>query len=156
VHQATAQNLALIARHTYWWPLDADGLYRPLATLSYLFNYAILGNADHPAGYHWINILVHGTNVLLAFALARHLLKDLIPSALAAGLWSVHPVLTESVTNIIGRPDLLSALALLGGLLLYIRSADARGRRRGLLLTGLAALTLVGVFSKETGVMILP
>src|SRR5208282_4707302 len=51
IQSASASNIALIFRHTYWWPNGESGLYRPLTTLSYLLNYAILGNGNRPAGY---------------------------------------------------------------------------------------------------------
>jgi hypothetical protein len=50
IQAATATNVDLIVHHTYWWPNGESGLYRPLTTLSYLFNYAILGNGERPAG----------------------------------------------------------------------------------------------------------
>src|ERR1017187_4074358 len=61
--EATAENLKLIVQHTYWWPYGESGLYRPFTTLTYLFNYSLLGNTDHPAGYHWVNCLLHAGNV---------------------------------------------------------------------------------------------
>src|SRR6266567_5109310 len=73
IRQATAQNVTQILQHTYWWPNGEAGIYRPLTTLSYLFNYAILGNGGNPAGYHWINLWLHGVNVLLVYALAWRL-----------------------------------------------------------------------------------
>src|ERR1035438_4499868 len=30
IRAATASNIALIVRHTYWWPNGESGLYRPL------------------------------------------------------------------------------------------------------------------------------
>ena len=36
IREATADNLALIFQHTYWWPSGEAGLYRPLTTLSCL------------------------------------------------------------------------------------------------------------------------
>src|SRR5579863_3987910 len=119
LHKVTYTNLALIFNHSYWWPTAETGLYRPVTSLSYLFNYAILGNADRPAGYHWINLLFHGGNVLLVFFLARRLVRDSWPSLLIVAVWAVHPVLTESVTNIVGRSDLLAGMTVLAGLLLY-------------------------------------
>jgi len=59
IQQATSQNVDQILQHTYWWPYGESGLYRPLATLSYMFNYAVLGNGQRSAGYHWINFLLH-------------------------------------------------------------------------------------------------
>ena len=132
VRQATPQNLDLILQHTYWWPHGEAGLYRPITTLSYLFNYAVLGNRDRPAGYHWLNFLLHAGNVLLVFFLVSRLIREFWPPVFAAALWAVHPVLTESVTNIAGRADLLAAAAVLGGFLLYLKSTESAGWRRGI------------------------
>jgi protein O-mannosyl-transferase len=153
--EATAENLKLILQHTYWWPYSESGLYRPFTTLTYLFNYALLGNADHPAGYHWINFLLHAGNVLLVFALARRLISDWWPSVWIAALWAVHPVLTESVTNMIGRADLLAGMTLMGGFLMYLKSTESQGGQRWAWLAGLTAITTVGVFSKESAATIL-
>ncbi len=152
VHAATFENFARIVNQSYWGAPAAAGLYRPFTTLSYLLNYAILGNTDHPAGYHWINLLLHMGNVLLLFALARRLVRQVWPAFLIAALWAVHPVLTESVTNIVGRADLLAGMATLGGLLIYLRSAEAQGWPRVRWLAGLMGVTFVGVFSKESAV----
>ena len=65
-------------------------------------------------------------------------------------------MLTESVTNIVGRADLLAGMGVLGGLLLYLKSTDHTGWRRWAYLGGLSAVTAVGVFSKESAVMVLP
>src|ERR1039458_5479167 len=108
---ATPQNLDLIFQHTYWWPHGEAGLYRPLTTLSYLFNYAVLGNGARQAGYHWLNFVLHAGNVLLVYFLVSRLMWEFWPPVFVAALWAVHPVLTESVTNIVGRADLLSAAA---------------------------------------------
>jgi protein O-mannosyl-transferase len=152
--QATAQNVELILQHTYWWPKGESALYRPMTTLSYLFNYSVLGESNHPAGYHWFNVLLHALNVLLLFELSLRFLRKLWPSAFIAGLWAVHPVLTESVTNIIGRADLLAAASLLSGFLCYLKSTESKGWPRLAWLAGLATVTAVGVFSKESAVAI--
>lgn len=152
--QATAQNVGLILHHSYWWPNGEAGLYRPLTTLSYLLNYAILGNGDQPAGYHSLNFALHAINVLLVFALLLRLTGQLWMSGLIAAAWAVHPLLTESVTNIVGRADLLAGCATLGGFLLYLKSAEAEGWPRAAWLAGLMAITFVGVFSKESAVCI--
>jgi protein O-mannosyl-transferase len=154
VHAATAENLGLIFGHTYWWPRGGSGLYRPFTTLTYLFNYAILGNADQAAGYHFVNLLLHLVNVLLVYALALRLIGEFWPSALLAAVWAVDPLLTESVTNIVGRADLLASAALLGGFLLYLKGAGCDGFRRIAWFAGLMAVTAMGVFSKESAVLI--
>src|SRR6266436_4501154 len=50
-----------------YWPLAMAGLYRPLTTLSYLFNYAVLGNGPSPVGYHWVNLILHSVNIGLVY-----------------------------------------------------------------------------------------
>ena len=154
IREASAENLGLIFQHNYWWPYGESSVYRPVATLSYLFNYAVLGNGQEPEGYHWINLLLHLGNVLLVYALARRLIKQFWPPVFVAAIWAVHPVLTESVTNMIGRADLLAAMATLSGLLFYLKSTEVQGRRRWLWLAALLAVTFVGVFSKESAVVI--
>ena len=154
IRAATGENLQLILRHTYWWPYGESGLYRPLTTLTYLFNYAVLGNGDRPAGYHAINFLLHAGNVLLVYFLARRLWKTGWKACAAAALWAVHPVLTESVTNIAGRADLLAGLAVLSGLWMYLKSAESQGVRRWAWLGGLMLTALWGVFSKENAVVL--
>ncbi len=155
IREATSPNAALILQHTYWWPTGESGLYRPLTTLSYLFNYAILEDKNQPVGYHWINLLLHTGNVLLVYVLALRLLRKFWPAVFVAALWAVHPVLTESVTNIIGRADLLAGMAVLSGFWMYLESTESRGRRRFAWLAGLMAVTTIGVFSKESAVVIL-
>jgi protein O-mannosyl-transferase len=152
IREAGGENIALILDHTYWWPSGESGLYRPLTTLSYLFNYAILGNRAQPAGYHWINLLLHAANVLVVFALALKLSRSFWPSFCGAAIWAVHPVLTESVTNIAGRPDLLAALGVLAGFWMYLKSA--KGAEHFAWLAGVMLATAVGVFSKESAVVI--
>lgn len=154
IQRATLENLARIFTHGYWWPLAENGLYRPVTTLSYLFNYAILGNADHAAGYHAINLLLHAGNVLLVYLIARRLTRDFAASLTIAGIWTVHPVLTESVTNMVGRADLLAGMAVLGGLLIYWKSAETTGATHWKWLAALTVVSTLGVFAKESAVAI--
>jgi hypothetical protein len=153
VHALTAGNLALIFQNDYWWPSSVDTLYRPFTTLSFLFNYAVLGNADSAAGYHVVNVLLHMANVLLVFQVALRVLRERPAAFFAAALWAVHPVLTESVANIAGRADLLATMAVLGGLLLYDRALTGI-RWRGAV-AGLFAAAVFGMFSKESAAVLL-
>jgi tetratricopeptide (TPR) repeat protein len=155
VHQATSENVGEILNHPYWMTTFSSGLYRPVTTLSYLFNYAILGNGDRPGGYHCLNLILHALNVFLVYLLTLRLLQKLWPAVFIAAIWAVHPVVTESVTNIIGRSDLLACFALLAGLLMYLKSTESPGWRKVAWLAGLMAVTTLGAFSKESAVAIL-
>jgi hypothetical protein len=155
IQQVTPQNFDLILHRTYWWPYGESGLYRPLATLSYLFNYSVLGNGENSPGYHQINFLLHLTNVLLVCALGLRLMGTRGRAFAVAALWSVHPVLTESVSYMVGRPELLAGTGVLGGFVLYLAATESAGARRWAALAGAAAATAVGVFSKESAVTLI-
>jgi tetratricopeptide (TPR) repeat protein len=159
IRAATSENLHLILTQEYWYNRMTTGLYRPLTTFSYLVNYAIFGNGLHPAGYHWVNFALHAINIALVYLLGLLLfqetkLKERLALALAA-VWAVHPVLTESVTNIVGRADLLAAFGVLAGLLCHVQGGAASGWRKLAWLAGLALAATVGLFSKESAVVVL-
>jgi tetratricopeptide (TPR) repeat protein len=154
IREATSANTQSILTQYYWYN-SPNGLYRPLTTFSYLFNYAVLGDGTRPAGYHWLNFGIHAVNVSLVYLLALLLLEGAGPAFAVAAIWSLHPILTESVTNVVGRADLLAAFGVLAGLLCYVRSNAASGRRRALWLLALALAAGAGIFSKESGVVIL-
>jgi tetratricopeptide (TPR) repeat protein len=147
-------HLKLIFTKTYWWPHHEEDLYRPLTTLSYLFNYTILGNGQNVGGYHLVNILVHWANSWLVLLIVRRLCGRLDVAALAAALFAVHPVNTEAVTNIVGRADLLATLCILFGGWCYLRAAVAEGVHKWWWLAALGASACLGVLAKESGVMI--
>jgi len=102
---------------------------RFIANISFALNYYFGGL--HVAGYHWINYLIHlGTAFLLfsflyeTFSLPA--LRGSVPfpgeaAALAALLWAVHPVQTQTVTYIVQRMTGLSALFYLLAFVLYIQ-----------------------------------
>ena len=149
-----AENIRLIFTKEYWFDSATTGLYRPMTTLSYLFNYAALGNGPHPAGYHALNLALHGLNVALVYALGLAILGDGFPALALAALWAVHPALVESVTNIVGRADLLAGLGVLAGLLSYVRLRLATGGRRIAWLAVLVGAQTVALFSKESGAVL--
>jgi hypothetical protein len=155
VHQASIDNLSNIANHSYWWPVFESGLYRPVTTVSYLFNYAILGNADRPAGYHAVNLLLHLANVLLVLAIGWRLSRNIWLAGLIAAVWAVHPLGTEAVTNIVGRADLLAALGSLTALFAHLEARDAVGSRKLPWLLMVMVAVAIGVFSKESAVAVI-
>ena len=130
-------------------------LYRPLTSLSYLYNYAERNGAPDPGPFHNFNFLLHAANIALVYALGL-ILFDGIPPALAlAALWGVHPVLTEAVTNIVGRADMLAAFGVLASLVAYHHSLRRDGQARAALVAGIALAATAGMFSKESGIVAL-
>ena len=143
----TKQNIQLIFNQDYWWPKAVSGLYRPLTTLSYLFNYHILGNENHAAGYHWINFFLHWTNTVLVYFVVLVLIERLWPAFFAAALFGTHPLATESVTNIIGRSDLFATLFLLVGVLCYVKSTTMESKRKTWTGSQIAAAAISALFA---------
>jgi tetratricopeptide (TPR) repeat protein len=101
-----------------------------------------------------VNLALHAVNVSLVYLLGLLVLGMPAPAFALAALWGLHPLLTESVTNIVGRADLLAALGVLAGLLCYVKSASALGRRKLFWVAAMVAAQTVGVFSKENAVVL--
>jgi protein O-mannosyl-transferase len=153
VHALSLKNLRLIFTQNYWWPLSISHAYRPLTTLSFLVNYAVLGNGERPAGYHWINLGLHWANACLLYLLMLRLGGTPVATAFAGVLFAVHPIATEAVTNLVGRADELAAAAVLGGVLLHAHG-HAAGRGRFWRLAFFLVAT-AGVLCKENAVTLL-
>jgi protein O-mannosyl-transferase len=130
LRDANHTNISLIFSQDYWWPKAVSGLYRPLTTLSYLFNYYTLGNAAHAAGYHWINFFLHWTNTALVYFAVLVLMERVWPAFFTAALFGAHPVATESVANIIGRGDLFATMWVLFGFLCHAKAATIESKKK--------------------------
>jgi protein O-mannosyl-transferase len=154
VHSVSAQNVSRIFSEDYWASRSGSVLYRPLTTLSYLFNFAVLGNGDRPEGYHWINFLLHGLNATLVYLLAFTILGRSAAALAMAAVWGGNPVLTESVTNIIGRADLLAGFGVIAGILCYLKGRSATGKRLSWLMA-VGAAQAIGIFSKESAIALI-
>lgn len=78
----------------------------------------------NPIAFRTINLLFHLANVILAFLILQILTKNKKISTLTAALFSVHPILIESVTWISGGPYVKYSFFLLLSFLIYIISAS--------------------------------
>lgn len=118
------------------------GYFRPLVTLSFGLDWARGGGGA--GAFHLTNLAIHLAACALVFALSRRAGAGPTAAALAAAAFGLFPRLTESVTWISGRTDLLATALGLGALLLHGTGAAGLGRR-----LGAAALLLLGLLSKE-------
>lgn len=154
VHEASLHSVRRILTEGYWVSEPTTDLYRPLTTLSYLLNYAVFGDGTNPAGYHWVNLVLHAANVSLVYALGALIFGEPLLGLALAAVWGLHPLLTEGVTNIVGRADLLAACGILMGLLCHVRATAGSGWRKAGWLIALALSQTIGLFSKENGVVL--
>ena len=128
--------------------------YRPLVMLSYIADDALWDGA--PSGFHLTNVLLHVICTVLVFFLTRAILarfEERDSGALVAALlFGVHPIHTESVAWMVGRSDVMGAILSFAALLLYARYRT-EGRRYWLVF---ASLTFLAAgFAKETSLAVL-
>jgi len=154
IREATAHNIQSILTGPYWYVNSTAGLYRPVSTFSYLVNYTVLGDGTRPGDYHWVNFALHAINTTLVYLLGILIFERSSLALALAALWGLHPVLTESVTNIVGRADLLAAFGVLTGLLCYARAVSIAGWRRWAWLGALVLAQAIGLFSKESAIVL--
>ncbi len=114
-----------------WDDEELRANYRPLRFLSYAVDYRITrwihGDFKPEAlptrVFHIHNILLHALNALLILGIARLLLGDRPAALLLALLFAVHPILTEAVSYVSGRRDVLSTFFFLAALRVYLGRA---------------------------------
>ncbi len=132
-----------------WFSQDQPSQYFPLVYTSFRLEHTLWGL--NPAGYHWVNILLHALNALLVWRLLSRLVPKLgVGAWLAAAIFALHPVQVETVAWITERKNLLSLLFGLLSLLAWVEFTEERPKPRW----GVYALALVccqlALFSKTT------
>ncbi|XP_061083229.1 protein O-mannosyl-transferase TMTC4 isoform X1 [Conger conger] len=145
--------------------------YRPLTVLTFRLNYFLAGGL-HPVGFHVINIALHSAiSVLMIDVFAvligglaydgngRRLNQAPKASSLAALLFAVHPVHTESVAGVVGRADLLCALFFQLSFLTYCRAFQRGNAKEDRFSMAWIVISLVlcavAMLCKEQGITVL-
>jgi hypothetical protein len=120
--------------------------YRPVLTLTYFLDRAFWGK--NALGYHVDNLVLHLTNVLLAYHL---LLKFCDPrlAFVAAVIFCIHPVQSETVSAIGYRADLLACFFVFIAAISWM--AFRKGKRRGLWFS--AGAYFLALFCKESAIL---
>lgn len=121
--------------------------YRPVVTLSFALERAVWGL--RPFGFHLTNLLLHGANAVLAFAILKRVSRNADAALLGALLFAAHPA-HKGIVNIADRTGMLAAFLYLGALVLYIGYRDSKGSNKGWLRYGASViLCALALFSKE-------
>jgi hypothetical protein len=124
-----------------------DGFYRPVGYVSLWLN-GMWASFD-PTLWHGSILAIHFLNSALLFALCRRMQYSQRTALFAAALFMVHGTRPEVAVWIAGRFDLLAALFVLAGLILFDLSLDAsRPRAPFYLVLSLLCMAL-GILSKE-------
>src|SRR5436309_11568271 len=129
-----------------WFSLDAPSQYFPL-TYTVLRIERSLWDLN-PAGYHWVNILLHLGNALLVWCILARLK---VPGAwLAAAIFALHPVQVESVGWISELKNVLMGFFFLLTLLTWIEYVDATHKHRRILYLAALVFYLLALSAKAT------
>jgi tetratricopeptide (TPR) repeat protein len=129
-----------------WFSLESPSQYFPLTYTTFYVERALWGL--NPAGYHWVNILLH---IASALALWRLLARLNVPGAwLGAALWGLHPVQVESVAWVAERKNVLMGLFFLLALRAWVEFLEAEGKRRRHFYGAALACYVAALFAKAT------
>jgi hypothetical protein len=123
--------------------------YTPLHILSYSIDHALWGLA--PAGYHFANVLLHGMNACLLYALVRRVAASDAVGFLVAVLFVAHPVNVENVAWVAERKTLLATFFMFLSLLAYLAYRD---RAKARLYVAALFLAVCATLSKPTAVVL--
>lgn len=154
--------LRLILTHDYWAAYNPDLLggnidslfYRPLYHLSHMLTYAVAGK--NPFVWHLISVIAHaGAAVVAYFMLDRALSATSQLEAaprrwvclLAAAIFAVHPVQSETVAWVSAVGNSLMAIGFFGAFLCYLHYQASRRRHW---LWAAIGLFMLAALMKET------
>jgi tetratricopeptide (TPR) repeat protein len=130
-----------------------SGYYRPLVNSTFWLEYRWAGTRDF--FYNTSEVLLHVLNGFLVALLVGALLRDRMVGAVAGLIFVIHPLHAFAASEPAARADVLFASFYLGALIVFQRALERPPERPpGLLLLGVAALSLLSVLSKEMGITV--
>ncbi len=129
-------------------PHNITKAFRPVTFGTFALDWKIGGG--RPFEFHVVNLFLHAGVTILLYLLLQILLQGLPHGQrvgfVAALLFAVHPIHTEAVTSIVGRPELLAAGFLLASWILHLKDRE---------IPALICFVLA-LLSKESAVAFLP
>lgn len=96
-----------------------EGAYHPLTTISYMIDYRLFGFTQ-TAGWHSMNLVFHMLSSILVYRLFVKVGLANFPAFFIALLFSVHPMMVESVAWISQREDALFTVFYLLAIIKYM------------------------------------
>ena len=145
LHEHTSLKTIFSTNYRYGVGFIEEGLYRPLVILSYMINST---KGLNPRPFHFFNITINAFNSSLLFLLLFFLLGDVYISLFAAVIFSFHPIHTEAVANVAGRPEIMCTFFVLLSWILF----EIKGKHIYTRLFG-SIFFLAAMLSKETAII---
>jgi protein O-mannosyl-transferase len=126
--------------------------YRPIMTIGYMLCFQIFGAA--PYGFHLANILLHAAVVCILYVVTRRMFGGRGVAFLAAGLFALHPMHTESVDWVAAVTDLEVTFFFLLTFWFFLRVPKEEGKRSEWAVLGMTVSFVLTLCSKEQALML--
>jgi tetratricopeptide (TPR) repeat protein len=137
----------VFSRDLYSGTVTGSNFYRPLQTLSIIWDYHFW--QLNPLGYHITNILLQVLASFLVFLFLRSIIAGFSIPFLSAALFSISPLNTEVVTYISGRAEMLMGIFLLSSIILFMRARYRCFRFKPIYLSLSVFAFILALLSKE-------
>jgi len=134
---------ASFTRPYYYMDVGNAGLYRPMTSFSLYLNALVTGKEAW--GFRLINVLLYGVICLLIFEVLKKICNEKTAFGIAL-IFTVLPVHTEVVNNVVGRSEILSLGFLLIAMLVQMRKRWEIS----------SLIFFLALLSKETAIVGLP
>jgi hypothetical protein len=166
---------AKAAGQTYWPQRNGAALYRPVTIALFALEWSTGGGSPRffhvvsVALYVLVSVGVFSLLLILAAAITSRqaaaanpgaasttqsfLQPKLFGIAIAAALFAVHPLHVEAVGNVVGQSELVAALALVGGLAIYL-VRRLSGELGAAAIASVVVLYLIACLTKEHAVVL--
>ena len=135
---------------TVWSYIGAQGVtnyFRPLMTFGYLLCYQVFGPLAY--GFHLANVLLHVGVVGVLFLLTARIFGSRLLAFVAALLFALHPVHSESVAWVAAVTDLELTLFYLLTFFFFLRIAQPGGGRSDKMQLAMVGSFVLTILSKE-------